>query len=313
MRHYEVVAVIHPDQQGRIAAMIELYQKIVTEGGGTMHRLEDWGRRALSYPIQNQHKAQYLLMNIECENDTLDKLREIFRFSDFILRSMIVRREQAITEISKIMQEKNAEKERIAEEIAENEARAAEHDTFSEDENANMNDFAVADAPLSDSAAEETYSQQLQNYLQDNSDSIRQQMIAEAQKNPDEGTVLSYSALCSSFSGNKSGQRFGKIMGNFLGKMGDTEHNQNRPLLPVVVVRQDKNMPGNGFFALANRSGFDISPNSTEDDKQKFVQEERQKVYLYWSKSDVAAAIPPEQDTSQSGTAATDKQQENKS
>lgn len=103
MRHYEVVAVIHPDQQGRIAAMIDLYKKIVSEGGGVLHRLEDWGRRPLAYPIQNQHRAQYVLMNIECENDTLAKLRETFKFSDFIMRSMVVRRERAITEKSPIM------------------------------------------------------------------------------------------------------------------------------------------------------------------------------------------------------------------
>lgn len=95
MRHYEIVAVIHPDQQGRISAMIDLYKNIVTDGGGVMHRLEDWGRRPLAYPIQNQHKAQYLLMNIECGDDTLDKLRETFRFSDSIMRSLVVRRETA--------------------------------------------------------------------------------------------------------------------------------------------------------------------------------------------------------------------------
>ncbi|MGI9297031.1 MAG: 30S ribosomal protein S6, partial [Gammaproteobacteria bacterium] len=96
MRHYEVVAVIHPDQQGRIAAMIEVYKKIVTDGGGVLHRLEDWGRRPLAYPIQNQHKAQYVLMNIECGDETLGKLRETFRFSDSIIRSLVVRCDRAI-------------------------------------------------------------------------------------------------------------------------------------------------------------------------------------------------------------------------
>lgn len=103
MRHYEVVAVIHPDQQGRVGAMIELYKKIVTDGGGVLHRLEDWGRRPLAYPIQNQHKAHYVLMNIECGNDALEKLRETFRFSDSIIRSLIVRREEAITAPSIMM------------------------------------------------------------------------------------------------------------------------------------------------------------------------------------------------------------------
>lgn len=117
MRHYEVVAVIHPDQQGRITAMIDLYKKIITDGGGVLHRLEDWGRRPLAYPIQNQHKAQYVLMNIECKNETLDKLRESFRFSDSIIRSLVVRREKAITEDSVI-------KRKLEEEASEKAAAA---------------------------------------------------------------------------------------------------------------------------------------------------------------------------------------------
>jgi small subunit ribosomal protein S6 len=103
MRHYEIVAVVHPDQQGRMSAMIDLYKKIVVDGGGTLHRFEDWGRRSLSYPIQSQHKAQYLLMNIECDGSTLEKLRETFRFSDSILRSLVIRREEAVTEPSPMM------------------------------------------------------------------------------------------------------------------------------------------------------------------------------------------------------------------
>ena len=106
MRHYEVVAVVHPDQQGRIGAMIESYKKIVADGGGVVHRLEDWGRRPLAYPIKNQHKAQYLLLNIECEDPTLARLREAFRFSDFVLRSLIVRRDRAITDQSPIAVER---------------------------------------------------------------------------------------------------------------------------------------------------------------------------------------------------------------
>ena len=105
MRHYEIVAVIHPDQQGRIASMIELYKKIVTDDGGVLHRLEDWGRRSLAYPIQNQHKAQYVMMNVECENATLEKLRENFRFSDSVIRSIVIRRDEAITEPSVMMKQ----------------------------------------------------------------------------------------------------------------------------------------------------------------------------------------------------------------
>ncbi len=131
MRHYEIVAVIHPDQQGRIAAMIELYKNIVTDGGGVMHRLEDWGRRPLAYPIQNQHKAQYLLMNIECGDDTLDKLRETFRFSDSIMRSLVVRRDNAPDGPSVMMKhDKPAKEEDAAEEYI-----AADYTEPSDDDN----------------------------------------------------------------------------------------------------------------------------------------------------------------------------------
>lgn len=102
MRHYEIVAVVHPDQQSRIGTMVEIYKKIVSDDGGVVHRCEDWGRRMLSYPIQNQHHAQYILMNIECENNTLEKLRETFRFSDSVMRSLVVRCERAITAESPI-------------------------------------------------------------------------------------------------------------------------------------------------------------------------------------------------------------------
>ena len=143
MRHYEVVAVVHPDQQGRIGAMIESYKKIVADGGGVVHRLEDWGRRPLAYPIKNQHKAQYLLLNIECEDPTLARLREAFRFSDFVLRSLIVRRDRAIIDPSPIAVERTQKAAARAAALAE--SREKVHRTR----------FARADKPAdsSDSSA----------------------------------------------------------------------------------------------------------------------------------------------------------------
>ena len=155
MRHYEVVAVIHPDQQGRITAMIDLYKKIITDGGGVLHRLEDWGRRPLAYPIQNQHKAQYVLMNIECGNDTLDKLRESFRFSDSIIRSLVVRREKAITEPSIIKRQTDAENaEKAAAAAAEKQiaARAADSPP-AKDSRAESSESGKIAAPVKDSPA----------------------------------------------------------------------------------------------------------------------------------------------------------------
>jgi small subunit ribosomal protein S6 len=103
MRHYEIVFMVHPDQSEQVPAMVERYTGLVTENGGTVHRLEDWGRRHLAYPINKIHKAHYVLMNIECSGETLDEIENIFRFNDAIIRSMIVRSKEAVTEASPMM------------------------------------------------------------------------------------------------------------------------------------------------------------------------------------------------------------------
>ena len=110
MRHYEVVFMVHPDQSEQVSGMVERYTQIVTESGGTIHRLEDWGRRQLAYPINKIHKAHYVLMNVECEQDILDELNSSFRYNDAVLRSMVIRRDEAITVDSPIMKQENAEK-----------------------------------------------------------------------------------------------------------------------------------------------------------------------------------------------------------
>ena len=113
MRHYEVVLLVHPDQSNQVADMVTKYRSIVEENGGANHRLEDWGRRQLAYPINKIHKAHYILMNVECGQTTLDELEELFRYNDAILRSLIIRRENAITEeslLAKSAEEKRARK-----------------------------------------------------------------------------------------------------------------------------------------------------------------------------------------------------------
>ena len=102
MRHYEVVFMVHPDQSEQVPAMIERYTSLVQENGGAVHRLEDWGRRHLAYPINKIHKAHYVLMNVECDNETLDELNNTFRFNDAVIRSMVVRMKDAVTEMSPI-------------------------------------------------------------------------------------------------------------------------------------------------------------------------------------------------------------------
>jgi len=100
MRHYEVVFLVHPDQSEQVPGMIERYTAALKETNGIVHRLEDWGRRQLAYPINKIHKAHYVLLNIECDQKGLDELNTAFRFNDAILRSLVVRRDNAITEQS---------------------------------------------------------------------------------------------------------------------------------------------------------------------------------------------------------------------
>ena len=107
MRHYEVVFLVHPDQSEQVPAMIERYKALVENGGGKIHRLEDWGRRQLAYPINNLVKAHYALMNIEAEQAVLNELVEAFRFNDAVLRHLEIRREGPETEQSLIMKNKD--------------------------------------------------------------------------------------------------------------------------------------------------------------------------------------------------------------
>lgn len=110
MRHYEIVFMVHPDQSEQVPSMIERYKKLVTSHGGSMHRLEDWGRRQLAYPINKIHKAHYVLMNVECDQQTLDELTSNFRFNDAVIRNMVIVCENAITEPSPMMKSKDEHK-----------------------------------------------------------------------------------------------------------------------------------------------------------------------------------------------------------
>jgi small subunit ribosomal protein S6 len=100
MRHYEVVFLVHPDQSEQVPAMIERYRSGLESKGGMIHRLEDWGRRQLAYPINKVHKAHYVLMNIECDQEALDELESAFRFNDAVIRNLILKRDEAVTEAS---------------------------------------------------------------------------------------------------------------------------------------------------------------------------------------------------------------------
>ena len=107
MRHYEIVFLVHPDQSEQVPAMIERYKSLIENGNGKIHRLEDWGRRQLAYPIENLVKAHYVLLNIEAGQDVLNELVDTFRFNDAVLRHLVMKRDDAVTEQSLIMKNKD--------------------------------------------------------------------------------------------------------------------------------------------------------------------------------------------------------------
>jgi small subunit ribosomal protein S6 len=114
LRHYEVVFLVHPDQSEQVPAMLERYRGMIEGAGGVVHREEDWGRRQLAHPISKIHKAHYLMINIECPQETLDELVGAFRFSDAVLRHLVISRNKAITEPSPMAKEQEEEKAREA-------------------------------------------------------------------------------------------------------------------------------------------------------------------------------------------------------
>jgi small subunit ribosomal protein S6 len=107
MRHYEIVFMVHPDQSEQVPAMIERYRSMIESASGKIHRLEDWGRRQLAYPINKIHKAHYVLMNIECDQPTLEQLQSAFRFNDAVIRNLIIKRDAAVTDPSPLVKSKD--------------------------------------------------------------------------------------------------------------------------------------------------------------------------------------------------------------
>ena len=108
MRHYEIVFIVHPDQSEQVPGMIDRYRAMLTSRGGRIHRLEDWGRRQLAYPVQKVHKAHYVLMNVECDRETLTEFEHAFKFNDAVLRHLIVAMREAVVAPSPMMKEEKA-------------------------------------------------------------------------------------------------------------------------------------------------------------------------------------------------------------
>ena len=122
MRHYEIVFLIHPDQSEQVPAMVERYRAMVENDSGTVHRAEDWGRRQLAYPIQRLHKAHYYLMNIECNIGPLEDILEAFRFNDAVLRHMVIKLKNAVTEESQLIKRDDKDKNKPADKKVEKKA-----------------------------------------------------------------------------------------------------------------------------------------------------------------------------------------------
>ena len=172
MRHYEIVFLVHPDQSEQVTGMIERYTASIEAGEGKIHRLEDWGRRQLAYPINKIHKAHYILMNVECGQEVLDELNSTFRYNDAVLRSLVVRRDEAITAESPIMKAENADKadkeareRRAAAKQKADEAKAAE--------DAAAKAKAEAEAPVAEEPAAE--------------EAVAEEAVAEEQPEAKEG------------------------------------------------------------------------------------------------------------------------------
>jgi small subunit ribosomal protein S6 len=129
MRHYEIVFIVHPDQSEQVPGMVERYRQMVTGRSGKIHRLEDWGRRQLAFPIQKVHKAHYVLMNVECDGETLNELDHAFKFNDAVLRHLIVKTTGAVTAPSPMMKEEKSRSLAPAAEEGAKPAPAAEEAT----------------------------------------------------------------------------------------------------------------------------------------------------------------------------------------
>jgi small subunit ribosomal protein S6 len=166
VRHYEIVFLVHPDQSEQVPAMVERYQGIVTESGGTVHRTEDWGRRQLAHPIQKVHKAHYVMLNVECEQKPLDDIKGAFRFNDAVLRHLVIARDKAITEASPMAvavaeekaKEKEAQQRREAKAAAEAAMRSDKEDKPAEEakpEEAPAEEAKSEEAPAEEAKSEE--------------------------------------------------------------------------------------------------------------------------------------------------------------
>ncbi|MCS3902400.1 small subunit ribosomal protein S6 [Methylohalomonas lacus] len=150
MRHYEIIFMVHPDQSEQVPAMIERYRSMIEAKEGKIHRLEDWGRRQLAYPINKVHKAHYVLMNVECNGESLDELTSAFRFNDAVIRNLVVKKDEAVTEPSPLMKSKDEEESDERRERDDDDDSRASVPPVEADEDADGADEPAAEATTTD-------------------------------------------------------------------------------------------------------------------------------------------------------------------
>ena len=179
MRHYEICFLVHPDQSEQVPAMLDRYRNLIEEKGGSIHRLEDWGRRQLAYPVAKLHKAHYVLMNIECDNETLEELEGVFRFNDAVLRHMTIRRQEAVTEQSEMMKAKE-DKDRSSRDHSDRRRTRSDDSDDNDDDDDDDNDDDDDDNVNDNDDADDIDSDD--DDLDTDSDSKEKKVVAPAEK-----------------------------------------------------------------------------------------------------------------------------------
>ena len=160
MRHYEIIFLVHPDQSENVGAMVERYRKHVEDTKGTVHRVEDWGRRQLAYPIEKIHKAHYVLMNIECDQASIDELKSMFKFSDAVIRNLVIRTSKAVIDPSPLARSGEEARESELRETRESEASAREVSARVDDavpgetSEASASDAPIVESPIASKAVD---------------------------------------------------------------------------------------------------------------------------------------------------------------
>ena len=187
MRHYEVVFLVHPDQSDQVPGMIERYQALITKGSGTVHRLEDWGRRQLAFPIAKIHKAHYVLMNIEVDQAVLEELESAFKFNDAVLRNLVLRRKEAVVGNSKIYEEELKEQEKDRErEMRRTESRTEAREEAAVAKDAPQDEPQESPAKDSEEAAEEVSSDASKEVSSDDSKEVSSDVSKEVSSDASE-------------------------------------------------------------------------------------------------------------------------------